>query len=203
MDVIGAGFGRTGTLSLKIALEHLGFDPCLHMVSVLEDPERSALIRKAAEGDADSLALALAPFRATVDWPGTFFWRRLAREFPRAKVVLTVRDPQHWYDSVAATIVHTMDRARAMLDPDVLAMIQATVWDGTFEGGLTDRDQAIRVFEEHNAAVRREIEPERLLVFEVAEGWGPLCDFLGVPVPARDFPRLNDTAAYLSRYPDN
>jgi sulfotransferase family protein len=198
MDVIGAGFGRTGTLSLKVALEQLGFGPCMHMVSLLQDPETSALIHKATEGDIDSLDVALAGHRATVDWPMAYFWRELADRHPAAKVILTVRDPQKWYDSAARTIHAAANAGResGLPDPDVMRMVDGTVWDGTFDGRFADREYAIKVFEEHNARVKREIPADRLLVFEVAQGWEPLCSFLGVPVPGTPFPRLNDTAAF-------
>jgi hypothetical protein len=197
MDVIGAGFGRTGTLSLKVALEQLGFGPCMHMIPLLQDPETSALIRKAAEGDIDSLDVALEGHRSTVDWPMAYFWRELADRHPAAKVILTVRDSQKWYASADRTIHAAANAARSgAVDRDVIGMVDATVWDGTFDGRFADRDAAVKIFEEHNDAVRREIPAERLLVFEVAQGWEPLCAFLGVPVPSTPFPRLNDTAAF-------
>jgi Sulfotransferase domain len=198
MDVIGAGFGRTGTLSLKVALEQLGFSPCMHMIPLLQDPETSALIRKATEGDIDTLDVALAGHRSTVDWPMAYFWRELADRYPAAKVVLSVRDPQKWYDSADRTIHAAANAGResGLLDQDVMGMVDGTVWQGTFNGRFADRDYAIKVFEEHNARVRREIPAERLLVFEVAQGWKPLCEFLGVPVPETPFPRLNDTVAF-------
>jgi hypothetical protein len=198
MDVIGAGFGRTGTLSLKVALEQLGFGPCMHMIPLLQDPETSALIRKAAEGDFDSLDVALEGHRSTVDWPMAYFWRELADRHPDAKVILTVRDPQKWYDSADQTIHAAANAGRESggLDRDVIGMVDATVWDGTFEGRFADRDAAIKIFEQHNDRVRREIAAERLLVFEVAEGWESLCSFLDVPVPSTPFPRLNDSVAF-------
>jgi hypothetical protein len=148
MDVIGAGFGRTGTLSLKVALEQLGFGPCMHMIPLLHDPETSALVRKAAEGDVDSLDVALAGHRSTVDWPMTYFWRELAGRHPAAKMILTVRDPQKWYDSADRTIhaAATAGRESGGLDPDVMGMVDATVWDGTFGGRFADRDTAIIIF---------------------------------------------------------
>ncbi len=198
MDVIGAGFGRTGTLSLKVALEQLGFGPCLHMIPLLQDPDTSALIRKAAGGDIDVLDVALDGYRSTVDWPMTYFWRELADRHPAAKVILTVRDPQKWYDSADRTIHAVANGGRESdgFDPDVMGMVDATVWDGTFGGRFADRGAAVKIFEEHNARVRREIAADRLLVFEVAQGWAPLCSFLEVPVPSAPFPRLNDTAAF-------
>lgn len=205
MDVIGVGFGRTGTLSLKAALEMLGFGPCLHMLPLFEDPDRAALFHKAAAGDGDALTAGLAGHRSTVDWPGTYFWRELVQRYPAAKVVLTTRDPQQWYDSAYRTIYPAAHApAPQGVDPrmeSVRAMTHAVVWDGQFGGRFADRDHAVRVFEEHNAAVRDTVPADRLLDFEVRQGWEPLCSFLGVPVPREDFPRLNDTQQFQARTP--
>jgi hypothetical protein len=198
VDVIGVGFGRTGTLSLKTALEKLGFGPCAHFVPLLEDPQRADLWRRAAEGEPGCLDAALDGYRSTVDWPGTFFWRDLTTRHPAAKVILTSRDPERWYDSAANTIFRVGSARIDDLGPQ-RAMANATVWEGTFGGRFADRAAAIKIFEEHNAAVRSEIPPERLLDFQVREGWQPLCDFLGVPVPEEEFPRLNDQAAFAER----
>jgi len=204
MDVIGAGFGRTGTLSLKTALEQLGFGPCMHMVSVLEDSERVALFQRAAENDAGSLERALDGCRSTVDWPGTFFWHDLVAKYPDAKVILTVRDPQKWYDSAYRTIFQAANARRDATEVPpgvgaVMDMVHAVVWDGTFGGRFDDRDHAVRTFEEHNAEVRRTVPAERLLEFQVSQGWEPLCGFLGRPVPDLPFPRLNDSAEFEQR----
>ena len=202
MDVIGAGFGRTGTLSLKIALEMLGRGPCMHMLPLLDDPERATLFARAAEGDLSSLDKALEGHRSTVDWPGTYFWRELTGKHPDAKVVLTVRDPQKWYDSAHSTIFQAARNAPREGDDSVaagLGMIRALIWEGTFGGRFADREHAVRVFTEHNEAVRREVPADRLLEFEVAQGWQPLCDFLGVPVPDAPFPRANDSATFQAR----
>jgi hypothetical protein len=194
MDVIGVGFGRTGTLSLKAALERLGFGPCQHMMPLLDDPARAGLLVKAAEGDADSLDAAFDGYRSTVDWPGAYFWRELTARNPEARVVLTTRDADAWYDSVARTIYPVAMAADA--SQPAFAMAHTTVWEGTFGGRFADRAATVKIFEEHNAAVRAEIDPDRLLDFDVAQGWGPLCDFLGTPVPPDAFPRLNDTASF-------
>jgi len=204
MDVIGAGFGRTGTLSMKEALEQLGFGPCMHMIELLEgDAERPTLFHKAAEGDRDSLRDALEGYRSTVDWPGTFFWRELMQEYPRAKVILTVRDPQRWYDSVKQTILAAAERLpQDDAEPARVAlrgMIEATVLEGTFGGRLADREHAVRIFEQHIEEVRATVPADRLLEFQVAEGWEPLCAFLDRPVPQTPFPRLNDSAAFQER----
>jgi hypothetical protein len=202
MLVIGAGFGRTGTLSLKIALEMLGAGPCLHMVPLLDDPERAVLFRRAAEGDPASLDKALEGYRSTVDWPGTYFWRELTARHPAAKVVLTVRDPQRWYDSARSTIFEAARNAPQAGDDSVVAgvaMLRKVVWEGTFDGRFDDREHAVRVFTEHNAAVRREVPAASLLEFEVAQGWRPLCDFLGVAVPDAPFPHVNDADSFRAR----
>jgi hypothetical protein len=203
MDVIGVGFGRTGTLSLKIALETLGHGPCMHMSSLLADPERASLFHRAAEGDRSSLDKALEGHRSTVDWPGTYFWRELAERHPAARIVLTVRDPQRWYDSAHDTIFQAASNAPASTDDAVtagLTMISSVVWQGTFGGRFADREHAVRVFTEHIEAVRREIPAERLLEFEVSQGWQPLCDFLGAPVPVVPFPRSNDGATFRAEF---
>jgi len=202
MDVIGAGFGRTGTLSLKIALEMLDRGPCMHMLPLLDDPERATLFARAAEGDLSSLDKALEGHRSTVDWPGTYFWRELTGKHPDAKVVLTVRDPQKWYDSAHSTIFQAAQSAPRDGDDSVtagLAMVRSLIWEGTFGGRFADREHAVRVFTEHNEAVRREVPADRLLEFEVSQGWQPLCDFLGVPVPDAPFPRANDSATFQAR----
>jgi hypothetical protein len=202
MDVIGVGFGRTGTLSLKVALERLGFGPCLHMVPLLPDPGRAALWTKAATSRDDaSLDAATEGYRSTVDWPGTFLWRELVARHPSAKVVLTVRDPRKWYESADNTIHAAFRSPSTGLPAPVVDMLNVAVWDGTFGGNFADRTEAIKIFEEHNACVRREIAPDHLLVFEVTEGWEPLCEFLGVPVPHEAFPRTNDTESFHRRRP--
>ena len=179
-----------------MALEQLGHGPCMHMVPLLDDPERARLWEKAAHGDLASLDDALEGYRATVDWPGAYFWRVLAERHPAAKIILTVRDEEGWYDSVARTIYPVSQAAPAGPHRD---MIEATIWWGTFGDRFADRAEAVRIFREHNDAVRREIDPDRLLEFRVADGWEPLCAFLGSPVPDMPFPRLNDTDAFQQR----
>ncbi|EFC81040.1 sulfotransferase family protein [Parafrankia sp. EUN1f] len=206
IDVLGVGFGRTGTLSLQAALERLGCGPCHHMDEVLSHRETVPDWIDAAErGTADWDAL-FRGYRSTVDWPGAFFWRQLAAHHSSSRVILTVRDPEKWYDSVANTLFKAAGSAPpsgVAVNPEamrVMTMMNLIVWDGVFKGRFADRDHALRIFAEHSEAVRREIPADRLLVFDVAEGWGPLCDFLGVPVPAEEFPRLNDRTAYAEKH---
>lgn len=193
LDVIGAGFGRTGTLSLKLALERLGFSPCHHMRELIDKPEQVALWARVARAEAADWDEVYRGYRATVDWPGACYWRELTGHFPQAKVVLTVRDPQRWYESAKNSIYR--GTTTPTQDPTVAAVTDVArrlVWDGEFGGRFADVDRALEVFAEHNDAVRREIPADRLLEFEVREGWRPLCGFLGVPVPDEPFPNVND-----------
>ena len=197
LDIVGAGFGRTGTLSLKLALERLGFGPCHHMRELVESAEQVALWARVARGETTDWDEVYRGYRATVDWPGARYWRELAGHFPQAKVILTVRDPRRWYESVEASIYQGV--TMQVGDPAVAAMrdvVRQLVWDGEFGGRFADMEHAIGVFTEHNDAVRRAIPADRLLEFEVRQGWAPLCHFLGVPVPDEPFPQVNDRATF-------
>ncbi|HEY3506787.1 MAG TPA: sulfotransferase [Actinocatenispora sp.] len=207
MKVIGAGFGRTGTASLKAALERLGVGPCFHMSEVFEHPDRIAYFRAAARGEAVDWDAAFAGYASTVDWPGAAFWRELAKAYPDAKVLLSVRDPARWHASVRDTILPSGDGPAGLAQemPELvepMAMMQDVIWQGTFDGRAADEAYATRVFTEHNAEVRRDVPAGRLLEYQVSEGWGPLCAFLGVDVPDEPFPHLNDTATFRQRIAD-
>jgi Sulfotransferase domain len=188
LQVIGAGLGRTGTLSLKVALEQLGFDRCYHMTEVLINPAHAPLWIEAAEGRPDWQRL-FDGYRATVDYPGCRHWRELADAYPEAKVILSLRDPDKWFESTQATIFAESARHRFMF-PELTEFFDRLVY-AQFGDRLHDRDFMIAEFRRHNDEVRNSIAPERLLVFEARQGWEPLCEFLDVPVPAAPFPRTN------------
>jgi hypothetical protein len=204
LDVIGAGFGRTGTLSLKAALERLGFGRCHHMHEMLTAPQESFdHWERAAQGEDIDWEEVYGDFRSTVDWPGARFWRELAAFYPSAPVILSTRDPQQWYDSAHGSVYQAMQSRHAgaghAQDPLLKRMGKLTdslIWNGTFQGRFADMEYAKQVLTDHEAAVRREIPAGRLLVYEVSQGWQPLCDFLGVPVPDERFPVLNTRAMY-------
>jgi Sulfotransferase domain len=206
MQVIGAGFGRTGTLTLKAALEELGVGPCYHMVEVLwGDTSRLGLWQAAASGEEVDWKAVFDGFESTVDWPGCTFWEPLMEVFPEAKVLLTVRDPEAWYESARNTIYASLiagqkgelkEGNEEPPSPEAFAMIAKLIWQGTFHGKFEDKAYAIAKFEEHNEAVRSKVPPERLIVHEVREGWRPLAQMLGVPEPQGEFPRLNDKVAF-------
>jgi hypothetical protein len=194
LQVIGAGWGRTGTLSLKLALERLGF-PCHHMFEVITHPEHVPVFTAAARGETVDWNEVYADYAATVDWPGCAFWRELCAEYPDAKVVLSVRDPQRWFESYRATIYEPVAHGRPELG-EWNEMVRSAIVERSLHGEPHDRDAVIGAFERHNAEVRASVPPERLLVFEVAEGWEPLCAFLDRPVPDEPFPHVNDRASW-------
>jgi hypothetical protein len=199
LHVIGAGFGRTGTLSLKLALEQLGFAPCHHMEEVLKRPDQIAYWAAAASGRAVDWHAVFDEFRATVDWPSAHYWRELAAAFPDAKVILTTRPAEKWWVSFSGTIAKFLGTRAEVTDPHVRAvmdMANAVIAEQTFGGAMTDRDRAIAIYEQRARDVRDAIPADRLLVFDVAEGWAPLCRFLAVPAPAADFPRANSTEEF-------
>lgn len=192
LKVIGAGFGRTGTMSLKLALEQLGLGPCHHMIEVLHSQSQAAFWERAAQGEGLDWSEVFSGYGSTVDWPSAHYWHRLSQAFPSAKVVLTVRDPENWWDSFSQTILLALQN-RAEAPPPirrVMDMANRIILDQTF-GGKTDKDNALAAFAARVRDVREALPPERLLVFDVREGWQPLADFLGVTVPDTPFPRSN------------
>jgi len=188
LRIIGAGLGRTGTMSMKLALEQLGVGRCYHMAELIADLSRLPQWLRAADGAPDWEAV-FAGFTATVDYPACTYWRELAAFYPDAKVLLTVRDADDWFDSTQATIFSPPMRARIAGSPMEGFFQKAVLRD--FGDRLDDRAFMKAAFERHNAAVRSAVPSERLLVYEVGEGWPRLCEFLGVQVPAAPFPRVN------------
>jgi Sulfotransferase domain len=209
LEVIGAGFGRTGTMSLKVALEVLGFGSCYHMAEVFENPEHVEQWEAARRGGANWEEL-FRGYRAAVDWPAAAFYEELMERYPEAKVILTVRDPDRWYESACSTIYNTQNVASspifslaALFVPRmrqmkrVARMASDLAWEDVFHGRFEDRRYAIEVFDRWNEEVKKRVPAERLLVYEVKEGWKPLCDFLEVAVPEGEpFPHLNDAEAF-------
>lgn len=194
LQVIGAGYGRTGTLSLKFALEQLGFDQCYHMMEVMKHPEHSQLWSAAhGSGDVDWDAF-MSGYQASVDWPSCNLWRQQLAHWPEAKILLSLRDPDDWYDSVMATIYKSTVDGLAHEDPARRAHAQwvsSIIWDPIFNGRMDDRAHAIGCFNRHNETVQEEVPADKLLVYRPGDGWEPLCAFLGVDIPDTDYPRVN------------
>lgn len=199
MLIIGAGFGRTGTLSVKAALERLGFGPCYHMLTAFEKPEHLRFWNAAQRGEPVEWPSIFDGYRSTVDWPGCAHWRELVLRYPEAKVVLTVRDPERWYESFRETLAPLWSADGGSEDPGYrayLELVHRISWH-TFGGRLDDKAHVISVFQRHNDSVAAAVPAERLLVHEVKQGWAPLCEFLGTPVPEEEFPHLNDRVSFL------
>jgi hypothetical protein len=200
LAVIGPGFGRTGTMSLKHALEQLGFGPCHHMEEVFAHPEQVPHWQAVAAGRPVVWDDVFAGYRSQVDWPGAHAWRELAAAYPQSKVVLSVRPEAAWWTSFSGTIGVLLDTPDPPpLPPHMRAMLEATIEMikvQTFGGAPSDRDGALAAYRRRTEDVRAAIPVERLLVFDVAGGWAPLCRFLDVPVPDVPFPRMNSTEQF-------
>jgi hypothetical protein len=206
LEVIGAGLGRTGTMSLKSALEKLGYSGCYHMLEVFQHPEHLPFWERATRGERIDWSSVFEGFRAAVDWPACSFWRDYYHLYPEAKVILSVRNPDSWFDSVMNTIYPNSTGMMQSDDPQKRRRgewINELVWQGTFDGRADDRAHATAVFRAHNEQVKRLCDPSRPLVFQASEGWEPLCEFLGKPVPDEPYPRTNTTEEFQSHSADH
>ena len=201
LKVVGAGFGRTGTMSLKAALEQLGFNKCYHMFEVSLNEGHVELWRAIERGEAVDLEALFEGYQASVDWPSCNYWQQQLEVFPAAKVILSRRDPQRWYVSVMNTISPSSLAGLKSDDPVLKARVEMVfeiIWDGVFSGRMDDKDHVIAIFEAHNQSVIDQVPADRLLVFDASQGWQPLCDFLEVPVPDGPYPKTNTTEDFLA-----
>jgi hypothetical protein len=197
MRIIGAGVGRTGTYSLKLAMNRMGLGPCHHMEEVLHNLGAQAPLWSAALSGRPDWEAIYRGYESAVDWPTAGFFRELFHAYPSAKFVLTHRNPESWAESFSATIYKLLagkDQGPPEMR-DWLEMAGGVIAKTGFPPGL-DRGALIDAFVAHNEAVKATIPAERLLVFEVKEGWAPLCAFVGAPVPDEPFPRTNDRAEF-------
>lgn len=209
--VIGAGIGRTGTASLKLALEQLGFAKCYHMDEVGTHPAHVPLWLDAAAGKPVDWDRLFAGYQAAVDLPTYAFYTELMAHYPAAKVILTLRDPEAWYKSAAQTIFRLpppplmiLFRVLARFSPKLkllttLEPVARKVGVEYFFKHDLSKANVINIFNQHNETVQRTVPPERLLVYDVKQGWAPLCAFLDVPVPALPFPHQNTRQEFVSR----
>ncbi|CAM3911081.1 sulfotransferase family protein [Nocardiopsis rhodophaea] len=203
LQVIGAGMPRTGTASMKAALEQLGFGPCHHMYEVIQRPEQSRRWSRVLTDDPVDWEYLLEGYRSAVDWPSSYFWRDLAAAYPDAKVILTRRDPRRWYASCKNTIFEFNARAargenigRSSEHEEFRQAVLDVMFQTSFGATIADipaEEPSIAGFERHNAAVIETVPADRLLIYEPGDGWEPLCDFLEVDAPAdAPFPHLNE-----------
>ncbi|GII76305.1 sulfotransferase family protein [Sphaerisporangium rufum] len=205
LRTIGVGLGRTGTMTLKTALCRLGLGPCYHFTEVFAHPDHLRDWLAAARGEPQAWRRPLAGYAATTDWPGVAFWREMVDARPDAKIILTTRDAGKWYESVTGTVFAAMagkipeTSARLAAFPAAKELAEfgrEAVVGRTFGGDISDREHVIACYERHNQEVRDTVPAGRLLDYRVAQGWEPLCDFLGVPVPAEPFPHTNEQSSF-------
>lgn len=213
MKVIGAGLPRTATTTQAMAFEMLGFGPCYHMRDLLMDMERGLELWDAVTRGEPDWEEIFGDAESTCDWPAARYYKELIDYYPDSKVVLSVRGAEGWVRSMRETVwaiyfgdsvMHHLCEARAVLDPQwrkfMDVMITMTWADGT--GALAPADATFDdagfgvLMDRWNDQVKRDVPADRLLVWDPKEGWGPLCDFLEVPVPDEPLPHSNDTAAF-------
>ncbi len=191
LKVVGAGVGRTGTLSLKTGLEQLTGRPCYHMLEVFSHPEHVTQWREAAEGGKADWAAMLDAYGATSDFPACLFWPEILEANSGAVVVLsTRRDSEAWWESASNTIF-AIDGSQ--LPPEMADWFEMwrAVASARFTDRWTDRDAAIAAYERHNAEVRASVPTGELVDWQARDGWEPLCDALDMAVPGEPFPHLN------------
>lgn len=206
MKLINTGLGRTGTTSLKAALERLGFGPCYHMFDIVGDQERLKQWEGiVCEGRTPDWEAVFDGYTSAVDGPSSIYYKQIMEAFPEAKIILTIRDGERWYQSTHDTLyqfaVKSMESPPQEGSPQArLYRVTSTlIWDGLFGGRFSDKEHAIEVFRDHNQEVVNSIDPDNLLVYDVKQGWTPLCAFLGVDVPPEEFPHANDTESMRKR----
>lgn len=203
LEVIGAGFGRTGTLTLKIALEILGFQRCYHMIEVIHSPPKVAdTWLDAISGKIPDWDNVFQGFRAAVDWPVIHFLPELIEKYPETKVILTERDPHSWYESTRKTLFEAMQKVENRWMPKYQKLGYELIINKTFMGITDNKTHAINIYNSHITWVKQNVPKERLISFDVARGWGDLCNFLSLPVPQAPFPHKNTTSEFQRNFID-
>jgi hypothetical protein len=194
LKAIGTGFGRTGTDSMREALTILGFGPCHHMLEVMANEEQKRRWRVLAQGGAPDWDRLFEGYSSCVDWPSAHYWRELVRYYPEARVILTYRSPESWWESFEKTILVGIGKST---DPESLGL--ALIAKQVFGGRPQDRANAIAVYEANVEAVLATVPADRLLVHNLGDGWAPLCAHLGVPVPSQPYPSRNSASDFATR----
>ncbi|MBN1430673.1 MAG: sulfotransferase family protein [Anaerolineae bacterium] len=206
IKVVGAGLGRTGTGSLKMALERLGYAQCYHFSELIAHPEHVTQWEKLSQGRSVDWTALFDGYQAVVDYPGCCFYKEILQAYQDAKVILTVRDPERWYNSTLKTLYNARPPLRQLLPlllrmpfsskhrmlPRVVRLYHRIAWKGLFGGRFEEKDHALAVYQRHSEEVQCVVPSNQLLIYQVEEGWGPLCEFLGQPVPVDEpFPHQN------------
>ena len=202
LKVIGANFGRTATMSLKQGLEILGFEKCYHMSEVVVHPEHVELWLDAWRGK-DIWKTLFAGYQAAVDWPAAAFWPLLMYVYPEAKIVLSIRDADEWFESARNTIFQSMDTNLLAKDEVLrtrIEMLKEIIVDGTFDGNLSDKDKCIKIYKDNIERCRSEVPSDRLIEFNTSLGWEQLCKGLDCKIPEKPYPHVNKAAEFAHRW---
>jgi hypothetical protein len=213
LKVIGSGMGRTGTHSLKMALEQLGFTNCYHMTELFNNPAGLAYFEKAEAGEQVDWDALFTGYTSAVDYPVARYYKQLIAKYPEAKVIHTMRDPESWYKSCLQTIFWASKPSLGRILKMMVKMPFSSVLrkrlpvlkyngkllDKEFGSDLLNKTEVIKRFILHNEEVLKTVPKERLLVYTVKEGWEPLCKFLNVPVPSTPFPVSNTSEEFKER----
>lgn len=211
LKVIDVGLGRTGTTSLKQALEELGLAKCYNFIGLYDNPEHPSKWLSASRGEKVDWEKLFEGYQSAVYWPPSCDYLEFLELYPDSKVVVTVRDPEKWYKSMHDTVYNNrLTIMRKLFLPimglfkpkfktlyDVWHLQEETLWQNTFKGQFSNKKYAIEVFLKHIEDIKSKVPADRLLVFDVKDGWEPLCHFLKVTVPDTTFPHVNDSAAFL------
>lgn len=205
LEIIGAGFGRTGTHSLGLALEKLGFGPCYSLPEVAKNPGHTEIWNDAIDGKQVDWDHLFNSYRSAVEWPVVAFVQELAQHFSQAKFVLTYREPASWYESASKTIFDGLELSAH--NPDVVKRERSgwkrrLILEQTFEGKYWNKEYTIEIYQRHIRQVIETVPPERLLHFDVKDGWEPLCEFLQIPIPQESFPWLNERNDFMASEPE-
>jgi hypothetical protein len=197
MKLIGAGFGRSGTMSIKAALEELGNGPCYHMKIALKRPHHLRFFLRAWRGKRVRWKRFFRHYNSVVDWPACTFYKELMAEFPDARILLNIREPEGWYESMYETICAIQPAFPFWFPPVVRKLHDDIIWNGHFRGNFEDREKAIAAYVDWIDEVKKTVPADRLLVYNVKEGWAPLCGFLEIPVPeGKPFPHINERKSF-------
>ena len=205
LEVIGAGFGRTGTHSLGLALVQLGFGPCYSLPEVAKNPGLTEIWNKAIDGKEVGWHHLFNSYRSSVEWPVVSFIHEMIQNFPDARFVLTQREPESWYESASRTIFEGLELSAHNPDPakrDSSAMKRRLILEHTFEGMYWNKEHTIEIYKKHVQHVIGTVPQKRLLHFDVRDGWEPLCDFLQKPAPQEPFPWLNERKEFMASEPE-
>lgn len=214
LEIIGSGLARTGTMSLKNALEVLTQSPCYHMIELLKDSSRLSILEKGYKTGNTDWDSFFKGYTSSVDYPGCLYIHELLKEKPDLKVIHTTRDPEQWYNSVLNTVYRGVPNGLT----DILRMIKNSIlykdfrrlapvfmfnekiiWKGQFNSRFHDKDYAIKIFLEHEEKIKQIVPKKQLLIYDVKSGWPPLCDFLEVNIPNTKFPKSNQRKEFNTK----